>query len=112
MARPRLTTREVLVNRFMQAQVLAPPLGLEEKYQKLEQRLGELEKLVRDLPFDVKIVQTRAVKAEEADRLVESYLEHSKRAYPSEVAEALGISLRDAIDALERLEKEGAVRAK
>jgi DNA-binding MarR family transcriptional regulator len=96
----------------VQAQILPPPIGLEQRYQSLERRMKELEKLIHDLPFDVKIVQTRNVKPEEADRLVEDYLAMSKTAYPSDIAEALGISLSDAISALERLEKEGTVRAR
>jgi len=82
----------------------------------LKRQIGALSKTVKVLQKrqfvsrESQVQPMRDITVEEAMGLVEDCMEKKGRAYPDDIATTLGISTRVVIEALDRLEKEGAVQ--
>lgn len=97
--------------------VSVPPHTHTEIIDFIDSRIGELrdeimERLdsLENLP--IKVVNGRDVSEEEAVALVEGYYEEHESGYPSDIAEALGLSLESVVRATEHLKAKGILRPK
>ena len=83
---------------------------LTNQVQALRSEVALLRKALEESPFHVRVIETHEVTLEQAQAEVETYLEEHGKGYPSDIADELGISLEDAVEALNALQKKGTVR--
>ena len=69
-----------------------------------------MEMIVARIPLNVGILKIRNVTSNEAEDMIEDYMAKNERAFPSDIAESLGISLRTTVEALQRLKDAGVVK--
>ena len=78
----------------------------------LRSEVAMLRKALKESPIHMRVIETHEVTPEQAQNEVEKYLEQHGKGYPSDIADDLGISLKDAVSALNELEKKGIVKPK
>lgn len=84
--------------------------SLEDEVITLRKEVKELREILKHAPISARIVEIKDVTIEQAEQMVAQYLKTRKRAYPSEISDALSIPLKTTVEALEELQKEGKVK--
>lgn len=84
--------------------------SLEDEVTILRKEIQELREMLKRAPINVRFVEIKDATIEQAKQMVAEYLKIHKKAYPSEISDALSISLKTTVEALEELQKEGKVK--